>query len=70
MKRYACFLLSTVLFANAALAQNANYKAGKYNKNTEFTDSKSPFSFKIGYNLSNVIVSPEPLNIINSKNGF
>ena len=70
MKRFACFLLSTVFFANSALAQNANYKTGKYNKNVEFTDSKSPFSFKVGYNLSNVIVSPEPLNIINSKNGF
>jgi Outer membrane protein beta-barrel domain len=70
MKRTTALLFSAMLLATASFAQVSKFSAGKFNKNTEFSDNKSPFSFKIGYNVANVIVSPEPMNLVNSKNGF
>jgi Outer membrane protein beta-barrel domain len=70
MKRIAGIFFSALLISNIAVAQGNKYKAGVFNKNTDLSSTKSPFSFKIGYNVANVIVSPEPMNIVNSKNGF
>jgi hypothetical protein len=69
MKRFTSILLSAILVANFAFAQGTkNFNSGKYNDASE--GNNSPFSFKIGYNLANVIVSPEPMNLVDSKNGF
>jgi hypothetical protein len=69
MKRFASLLFSAILVANFAFAQSSkNFTSSKFNTESEGNDS--PFSFKIGYNLANVIVSPEPMNIVDAKNGL
>lgn len=68
MKKFLSFLFSAIIISSGSFAQVVGFKAGKYNNNSEISDS--PFSFKIGYNIANVIVSPEPMNLVDAKNGF
>ncbi len=70
MKRIAGILFSVMVISNLSFGQGMKYKSNVFSKNQESTDSKSPFSFKVGYNISNVILSPEPLNMVTSKNSF
>lgn len=69
MKLKAISFLAVLLLATfASFGQGSKFNAGRFNKDTETIDS--PFSFKIGYNIANVIVSPEPMNVVNAKNSF
>ncbi len=68
MKRIAAFLFSAILISNLGIAQENNFKSNRFKGISN--DSESPFSFKIGYNMANVIVSPEPMNLVSAKNGF
>lgn len=52
-----------IFLANATMAQN-------YNSTKETNTNSLPYKVKIGYNLANVMMSPEPLNLITSKSGF
>jgi Outer membrane protein beta-barrel domain len=66
MKRSTALLFSVIFLVSTAFGQNFN--SGKFNSDSEFSDS--PFSFKIGYNMANVIVSPEPMGLVDAKNGL
>ena len=68
MKITASSLLLSIIISFASFGQGSRFSAGKFNKNSETTDS--PFSFKIGYNIANVIVSPEQMGLVDAKNGF
>ncbi len=68
MKITASSLLLSIIVTFASFGQGSRFSAGKFNKNSENSDS--PFSFKIGYNIANVIVSPEPMGLVDAKNGF
>jgi Outer membrane protein beta-barrel domain len=67
MKRTTALILSVIFIASTAFGQNFN-SSKKLKANSEGSDS--PFSFKIGYNNANVLVSPEPMNLVNAKNSF
>ncbi len=69
MKTTSFFL--TILLVLAALGTNAQTK--KYaasNSENEEEAYQSPFSFKVGYNISNVTISPEPVNFVTDKKSF
>jgi hypothetical protein len=70
MKGTSFFL--TVLLILAAMGSNAQTKKykGVYNNSTDDEAYQSPFAFKIGYNMSDVLVSPEPMGLVSGKNGF
>jgi Outer membrane protein beta-barrel domain len=68
MKRITGLLLATLFTASSTFAQTKYFNSGKTGNNSE--NIESPFSFKVGYNISNVIVSPEPMNLVNAKNSF
>ncbi|MES2794498.1 MAG: porin family protein [Bacteroidota bacterium] len=68
MQRFLSFLFSATVLVSTSFAQGVGFNAGKYNNNSETSDS--PFSFKIGYNLANVLVSPEPMGLVDAKNGL
>ncbi len=61
MKLVASILI--VFLANVSMAQN-------FNSTKERSTNSLPYKVKFGYNLANVMMSPEPLNLITSKSGF
>ncbi len=68
MKLKVTALFAILLLSASIFGQGSKFNTGRFNNNSEISDS--PFSFKIGYNLSNVIVSPEPMGLIDAKNGL
>lgn len=68
MKTKVTALFAALLVSATIFGQGSKFNAGRFNNNSENSDS--PFSFKIGYNLANVMVSPEPMGLVDSKNGL
>lgn len=61
----------SVLFVLASIGAEAQKsKFSGIGSSEDDDEYQSPFSIKIGYNISNVLVSPEPMNIITAKNSF
>ena len=64
------FFFSVLLVLASIGADAQKSKFSGIGSGEDDDDYQSPFSIKIGYNISNVLVSPEPMNIITSKNSF
>jgi Outer membrane protein beta-barrel domain len=76
MKWLASILISTILISNFAFAQEMNYSERAFSKKSNihgrpnYTDGESPFSLKVGYNISNVLISPAPYDFTGPKRSF
>ncbi len=68
MKKTVGILFTAILLSTTIFGQGSRFSAGRFNNDSEISDS--PFSFKIGYNIANVIVSPEPMGLVDAKNGI
>jgi hypothetical protein len=70
MRASAFFL--TLLLALASVGANGQNKLSANSKNDVADEEpyQSPFSLKIGYNMADVSLSPEPMNIISGKKSF